>query len=196
MQRVLVTGFEPFGAHRVNPSEEVVRGLAGRAGITTAVLPVSYRRAEERLRVLLAGGTPRALLMLGVAAGPAIRLERLARNRDDAPACDVDGETRTGRPISAAARAEYASTLPLDAFAAKLRDAALPVAWSDDAGGFLCNHVFFRACEWLEERTQAIPRGLVHLPPPDALALDRQLAGVTACLDVLGASVAGQRSGR
>src|SRR5262245_256379 len=196
MQPLLVTGFEPFGAHRVNPSEEVVRALAGRAGITAAVLPVSYRRAEERLLVLLAAGPPRALLMLGVAAGPALRLERVARNRDDALACDVDGETRAGRPISPAAPADYASTLPLDAFAEALADAALPVTWSDDAGGFLCNHIFFRACEWLEERTLGIPRGLVHLPPPDALALDRQLAAVASCLDVLGARVPAQRSGR
>lgn len=44
------TGFAPFGTHRVNPSQQVVRALAGRPGLAAAVVPVSYRRAEARLR--------------------------------------------------------------------------------------------------------------------------------------------------
>ena len=185
MQPLLVTGFGPFGEHRVNPSAEVVRALAGRAGQASAVLPVSYRRAEAELGALLARTRPRALLMLGLAPGDAIRLERVARNRDEAAACDVDGEARAGRPISCGAPARYESTLPLEAFAAALERASLPVAWSSDAGGFLCNHVFYRACEWLERDGLAIPRGFVHLPPLDALPLERQLEAVGACLDVL-----------
>jgi pyroglutamyl-peptidase len=61
------------------------------------------------------------------------------------------------------------------------------VAWSDDAGGFLCNHVFYRAREWLERRGLLVPCGFVHLPPLAALALERQVDAVAACLDVLGA---------
>ena len=30
---LLVTGFEPFGAHRENPSEQVARALASRPGV-------------------------------------------------------------------------------------------------------------------------------------------------------------------
>ena len=188
MQPLLVTGFEPFGAHRVNPSERVVRALSGRAGLVAAVLPVSYRRAEERLRALLEATEPRALLMLGLAAGSAIRLEHVARNLDEAGDCDEDGEARAGRPISVSAPAGYESTLPLEAFAAALARVSLPVDWSRDAGGFLCNHVFYRAREWVEQRGLGIPCGFVHLPPLEALALERQIEGVGACLAVLATS--------
>jgi pyroglutamyl-peptidase len=186
MREILVTGFEPFRGERVNPSEEVVRALAGRPGLRSAVLPVSYRRAEAALSALLEAAPPRALLLLGLAAGDAIRLERVALNCDASEGPDEDGEARAAAPIAAFGPADYASTLPLAAFAEKLTGLALPVAWSDDAGGFLCNHVFYRAREWLERRGLFVPCGFVHLPPLEALALERQLEGVAACLELLG----------
>jgi pyroglutamyl-peptidase len=195
MQPILVTGFEPFGAHRTNPSEQVVRTLTARPGLVGAVLPVSYRRAEARLDALLEAMQPSALLLLGLAAGGVIRLERVARNLDQAEACDEDGELRCGRAVSDCGPPEHASTLPLEGFAAALARLSLPVAWSSDAGGFLCNHVFYRAREWLERRRLAIPCGFVHLPPLDALALERQLEGVAACLDVLAGCARSPRSG-
>ena len=186
MQPVLVTGFEPFRGERVNPSEQVVRALAGRPELITAVLPVSYRRAAEQLSLLLEAHRPRALLLLGLAAGSAIRLERAARNCDASEGPDEDGEARAATPIAALGPADYASTLPLAAFAARLAGLALPVVWSDDAGGFLCNHVFYRARAWAAEQSGlTIPCGFVHLPPFEALALEHQVEGVAACLDAL-----------
>jgi pyroglutamyl-peptidase len=196
MQPLLVTGFEPFGSHRANPSEQVVRAVAGRPGRVVEVLPVSYQRAGARLGALLEETRPSALLLLGLAAGSEIRLERTARNLDEAEAGDEDAELRCGQPLSASGPPGYASTLPLEAFAAALARLSLPVAWSDDAGGFLCNHVFYRAREWIERRGLSTPCGFLHLPPLEALALERQVAGVAACLDVLETSARRQRPGR
>jgi pyroglutamyl-peptidase len=120
MQPILVTGFEPFGAHRTNPSEQVVRALAARPGLVGAVLPVSYRRGEARLGALLEATQPCALLLLGLAAGSVIRLERVASNLDQAEVCDEDGELRCGRAVSERGPPEHASTLPLEGFAAAL----------------------------------------------------------------------------
>ncbi|MEN8184635.1 MAG: pyrrolidone-carboxylate peptidase, partial [Myxococcota bacterium] len=58
-------------------------------------------------------------------------------------------------------------------------------AWSDDAGGFLCNHVFYRARDWVEHAGLAIPCGFVHLPPLEALPLARQREAVDVCLELL-----------
>ncbi len=186
MGPLLVTGFERFDVHRLNPSEEVVKALPAGGDLRTSVLPVAFRRAAALLEALLEEARPRAVLMLGLHAGPEIRLERLARNRDDADACDEDGERRPAAAISAAGPVTYPSTLPLDAFARALTDAGLPWTWSDDAGGFLCNHVFYRAREWVERLGLAIPCGFVHLPPFDALPFERQVRAVTACVDRLG----------
>jgi pyroglutamyl-peptidase len=182
--RIAVTGFARFGAHAVNPSEEVVRSLAPGAELATLVLPVAYAGAEERLVRWLDALRPRALLLLGRHEGEAIRLERCARNRDDADGPDEAGERRCA-PIRPGGPDVHASTLPLDAFAAALAQRGLPFGWSDDAGGFLCNHVFYVARDWMERSGLALRCGFVHLPPPEALALERQREAVVACLDVL-----------
>jgi pyroglutamyl-peptidase len=183
-QRIGVAGFAPFGAHAVNPSEQVVRALRG-DGLVTTVLPVSYRRAEAELLAWLDAARPSALLLLGLAVGEGLRLERVALNLDDAAAPDVDGEQRSGAPIRPGGAVGHWSTLPLDAFAGALASRALPFAWSRDAGGFLCNHVFYLAREWVEESGREIPCGFVHLPPLEALPLARQLEGVAACVELL-----------
>jgi pyroglutamyl-peptidase len=183
--RITVAGFARFGAHAVNPAEEVVRGLAAReAELATAVLPVSYRRAEAGLAALLAS-SPAALLLLGRHEGEVIRLERVALNLDDAAAADEDGETRAGAPIRPSGPVGHWSSLPLAAFAAALERRGLPFVWSRDAGGFLCNHVFWLAREWCERTGRAIPCGFVHLPPFEALPFERQLEGVGACVEAL-----------
>jgi pyroglutamyl-peptidase len=58
--RALLTGFEPFGGDKLNPSELVIRrfsevGTAELPGleIHTTVLPVSFKRAGTLLRDLL-----------------------------------------------------------------------------------------------------------------------------------------------
>jgi len=186
-KRIAVVGFAPFGAHAVNPSAEVVRALAGDAGLVTTVLPVAWRRAEEALLVWLDSARPAALLLLGRCDGDAIRLERVALNLDDAPSADDEGERRSGVPIRPEGPVGHWSTLPLEAFARALASRALPHAWSHDAGGFLCNHVFFVAREWVEARRPGMPCGFVHLPPPEALSLERQVEGVRACLALLSA---------
>jgi pyroglutamyl-peptidase len=185
MTSLLITGFERFGAHRLNPSEAVVRELARDAELRTAVLPVAFRRAASRLRQLLQGATPRAVVMLGVHDGSEIRLERVARNRDEADAPDEDGEARTNQTIAASGAASFPSTLPLDDFARELSRRSIPWVWSEDAGGFLCNHVFYRARAWVEEAGLQVPCGFIHLPPLEALPIERQLEAVTTCLELL-----------
>jgi pyroglutamyl-peptidase len=186
-KRIAVAGFAPFGAHAENPSERVVRALAGEPGLATAVLPVAYRRAESQLVATLESVRPDALLLLGRHEGEAIRLERVALNLNDAASPDEDGERRNGTPILPAGPVGHWSTLPLEAFAAALASRALPVVWSRDAGGFLCNHVFYVARHWVEQSGRRIPCGLVHLPPLEALALERQVEGVRTCLALLSA---------
>jgi pyroglutamyl-peptidase len=184
--RIAVTGFARFGAHAANPAEELVRALAARDGeLATAVLPVSYRRAEAGLAALLASANPAALLLLGRHEGDAIRLERVALNLDDAAAADEDGERRAGAQIRPGGPVGHWSSLPLEGFADALERRGLPFVWSRDAGGFLCNHVFWLARDWCERTGRAIPCGFLHLPPFEALPFERQLDGLSACVGVL-----------
>jgi hypothetical protein len=54
--KVIVTGFEPFGGERVNPSMEAVRRLPARVGrlqVATRILPTVFGLAWARLAAAL-----------------------------------------------------------------------------------------------------------------------------------------------
>lgn len=163
----LVTGFEPFGGSRVNCSELVVTALAalGEPGVTAAVLPTSYHRAEARVGVLLHAYRPRTVLMLGLAEGETrIRLEQVALNLDDCVSPDNDGEVRLRRRIVQEAPVGYWNSLQLNRMAYAARDLSEDVVFSRDAGGYVCNHVFFIVAHLVATEFPGTRCGLVHLP--------------------------------
>lgn len=178
--RILVCGFEPFGGRAGNPSADIALALAEEAGVQGAILPVSYSRAGEMLVSLLQSPL-RALLLLGMWPGGSIKLERRAINLDDSPQADAEGEIRQGEPIAPAGPESYLSTLPLETFEQALLAADLPVAWSDDAGGYVCNHVFYTAARQFAD--SGVSCGLVHVPA--TLDTAAQVGGFKACLACL-----------
>jgi pyroglutamyl-peptidase len=193
--RVLLTGFEPFGDVRVNPSQMIVgQIMASRrfTGLTGAVLPVKYAAAAEQMRLLIGRHRPQAVVCLGVAQGrDAINLERFALNVDDAPIADNDGVLKQGEPITPDGPLAYVSTLPLAAMLDALRARHIPAVISNHAGAYLCNHVFYVARHLTEGR--GIPCGFIHVPPlageasPQAggLPLQTMVEAVAICLALL-----------
>lgn len=173
MTQVLVTGFEPFGGSAVNPSQQLVEALDG--DVAKALLPVSYARAAAELRRAVRGAEPDVVICFGQADGrTGISIERFAHNLDEATTTDNEAAPGSGAAIDAVGPVAYPSTLPVDAIVAALRAEGIPAAPSRDAGGFLCNHVFYVLMQLLEEeRPQAIG-GFVHVPllPEQVLELD------------------------
>jgi pyroglutamyl-peptidase len=174
VKRVLVTGFEPFGDAGVNPSQELVEALAadppGGIELATAVLPVVWARAGDELVRALEREQPELVVCFGQADGRAqMAVERFALNFDDG--CDEDGETRRAE-IAADGPVAYRSSLPVDAVVEALRAAGIPAAASRDAGGFLCNHVFYVLLNALAEQPE-VRGGFVHVPLLPEQALDR-----------------------
>jgi len=71
---VLVTGFEPFGDERENPSAwaaELAAAELAKAGFDaySAVLPVSFKRCGEELARLLEQLKPSVAVALGLSGG-------------------------------------------------------------------------------------------------------------------------------
>jgi len=167
--RVLATGFEPFGGSPVNPSQQLVEALDGE--VATALLPVSYARTAEALRRAVGEAEPDVVICFGQADGrTGISIERFAHNLDEATTTDNDAAPGSGRQIDPGGPAAYPSTLPVDDLVAALRAEGIPASPSRDAGGFLCNHVFYVLMGLLRERPQVIG-GFVHVPllPEQAL---------------------------
>src|SRR5688572_24033087 len=87
---ILLTGFEPFDGHEVNPSQAIVEALAQRsaglrrAQLVTEILPCEFRAAGERIVTLIRELRPEAVVSVGLAASAsAIRLERHGLNLND-----------------------------------------------------------------------------------------------------------------
>ena len=115
---ILLTGFEPFGAHETNPSQELAKLLdgrrVGRCAIAGAVLPVHHAEASRHVAALLGELQPVAVVHLGLAEGRArLGLERVALNVMDYRIADNAGYRAEGEPCVAGGPAAYFSTLPL-----------------------------------------------------------------------------------
>jgi pyroglutamyl-peptidase len=166
---ILVTGFEPFTPFKVNPTEELARGVDGmRVGgalVRGAVLPVHHAEAAARVRELLQATRPDAVLHLGLAGGRArLALERVAVNVMDYAVPDNAGCQKIDEPCVASGPAAYFATLPLRAILARLTDAGIPAYISDTAGTYLCNQTLYATLHAVAG-TAAPPRvGFLHVP--------------------------------
>lgn len=165
---ILVTGFEPFGGEAVNSSWEAARKLDGwRVGEFAAVarlLPCAYDASVKKLIEAIEALRPEAVLMAGQAARRGVVcVERFARNLDDAAAPDNLGMVRTAAVICAVAERLEAAT-PVEAIADAIREAGIPARVSRSAGGFVCNHLYFGALQYLRDKRSATPAVFVHLP--------------------------------
>jgi pyroglutamyl-peptidase len=172
--RVLATGFEPFGGQDVNASQKLVEALAAEPPeeheLATALLPVVWNCAADELASALERERPELVVCFGQADGRAqVEVERFALNFDDGS--DEEGETRRAE-IDAGGPVAYRSALPVDAVVDALRAEGIPAAASRDAGGFLCNHVFYVLMRTLAERS-GVRGGFVHVPLLPEQALER-----------------------
>jgi len=199
--KILLTGFEPFGEVRVNPSEQIVRRIAALArsrgddDLVTEVLPTEFAAAEKRIRQLIRKLRPAAVLCLGVAPQrDKISLERVALNLDDDSLPDNAGRRRAGRRIVPHGPAAYWSTLPLERIRKQLERQKIPVIYSNHAGTYLCNHVFYVARHEIERLGNRARCGFIHVPPARkrskgtkqrGIPLRTMVEAVECCLKVL-----------
>jgi pyroglutamyl-peptidase len=191
MRTLLITGFGPFLDVAVNPSWEAIKDLdgavIGSTRVKVAQLVVAYAGAPQQLQAAIDAAAPDLVLCLGVAGDAALRLESTARNADTAAAPDAAGEVRAGRAIREGGAATLPTRLPLDVLRRTLVAEGYEVMDSDDAGGYLCNHVFY---ELLVRRPTGVA-GFVHVPPTSErwplARLQRAVRRIVAILDADGA---------
>jgi len=166
---ILLTGFEPFGGHAANPSEEVAKALDGRAVggvvVRSAVLPVDHAAAGPRAARLVDELDPRAIVHLGLAGGRArIALERVALNVMDFDTPDNTGYRACNEPCVPGGPPAYFATLPLAAMLEALVGDGVPAYVSNTAGTYLCNQTLYGTLHRLAERGHPARAGFIHLP--------------------------------
>ncbi len=145
------------------------------AGVTLVgrVLDVSFERAGEQLAsALTAGpeGRPEFVLHLGVAVGSErVRIEEQAVNTRISPSGDVDGACFEATAIDDALQPSHVrcSAVAAGPIVDRLNDRGLPARRSTDAGRYVCNCLYFRSLQMLED--QGVPCLFCHLPEPAAV---------------------------
>jgi pyroglutamyl-peptidase len=195
---ILLTGFEPFGGERVNPSAQVAEKLDGQrfgSHIVRALrLPVDCKQASAAIVKAISEINPAVVVSLGQAAGRhGLSLERVALNlADHRPVPDVDASLN-GVPVIAGGPDAYLSRLPLKAMLEVLRNRGVPAAISLSAGVYVCNAVMYATLHTLRRRRN-IPAGFIHLPYESAqavrravpsLSLDLMAGGIGTVLEVI-----------
>ncbi len=170
--RILVTGFTTFLDFKKNPTEELAKTLAAtperfpKAELKTLVLPVDYAPSENIFLSAFQEFKPQGVIFFGLNYKiDNLDLERLAVNIDDTPKPDNQGVIRQGQHITPEGPAAYWSTLPLDKMYEALEEAKIPVAHSNHAGAYLCNHLFYFGRHLVETEGLDIPVGFIHVPP-------------------------------
>ncbi|MDK9698137.1 MAG: pyroglutamyl-peptidase I [Siculibacillus sp.] len=171
--RLLLTGFGPFPGAPRNPTAEVVHRLAetGRGErlgveIRTHVFATTWAALDD-LPGLIAEVRPHLVLHLGLKRrATAIAVESCARNRANVAAVDAEGCHPPATMLDPDGPPRLAAGLPIARMVARIAGTGSPVEWSDDAGRYLCNALFWRSLRLAAGR----PTGFLHLPPTRELA--------------------------
>ena len=177
---IVVTGFEAFGGHPSNPSEEIAKALDGRViggqTVHAAILPVHHTDAARAAARLLAEHDPVAVLHVGLAAGRArLALERVALNVMDYECPDNAGYQARGEACVAGGPAAYLSTLPLSSILEALRREGIPAYLSNTAGTYLCNQTLYSTLHAIASEGRRTRAGFMHVPLSPAMVADSGL---------------------
>ena len=195
--RVLLTGFEPFGGESVNPALEAVRILDGRelAGtgfhVVTLQVPTVFGKSLQVLREAVTRVQPSVVVCVGQAGGRSqITPERVAINVDDGRIPDNEGQQPLDTAIVATGPAAYFSGLPIKRIVAALREAGIPAAVSNSAGTYVCNHLFYGLMHLINTEYPQVRGGFVHIPFLPQQVVDRNEPSLSLDLIVRGLELA------
>lgn len=171
--KVLISGFEPFGANAVNPTERLMKDVislprdyevSGLKDLQAVVLPVTFKEAFEKLASEIADFGPDTVVAFGLAAGrsDAIEIERIAMNCIDCEIPDNDGRILRDEKILPNGENALFSTLPMREMIADLEKAGVRARISNTAGAYVCNFLFYRLQSLMKETGRR--SGFVHVP--------------------------------
>ena len=167
MKTILLTGFEPFGGEKVNPSLEAVKQLDGELVgdvlIKGVGLPVSWGKAGPILTEAIDTIKPLAVISVGQAGSRAkMAVERVGVNICFGP--DNDQVTRDGEPIVEGAPDGYFCSLPVVELAKAMNAAGIPSYVSNTAGTYLCNYVTYLLEHHVRSNGLNTKTCFIHIP--------------------------------
>lgn len=166
--KILITGFDPFGGEKVNPSYEAVKLLPDKINGATIIkrqIPTVFRKSIEEIEKLIEEANPNIVISVGQAGGRAeVNIERVAINIDDARIKDNEGNQPIDEVIFEDGENAYFSNLPIKAMVEKIKEGGIPACISNSAGTFVCNHIMYGLLYLIDKKYPHIKGGFIHVP--------------------------------
>lgn len=165
--KIIVTGFDPFGGEKINPSIECVKALPEVEGVELIrlELPTVFKESAKRLNEVINEVKPDVVLSVGQAGGrPGITMERIAINVDDARIPDNISQQPIDEAIQTEGAAAYFSTLPIKRIVKAIREAGISAEVSNSTGTFVCNHIMYQALFAATKDDKPFKAGFMHIP--------------------------------
>jgi pyroglutamyl-peptidase len=188
MRRVLVTGFEPFNEHAVNPSQTIAERLSGSivgdVNVVGLTLPVEWGKDTELMFSAISDVDPVAIISLGLdATAQGLKVEMFAINHR------IVAEDQTLEPIVPDGPAAYFATVDVDRVGKAMgKQACVPVIRHGYAGSYLCNHIFYQTLHHTHLQRSRTKVGFIHIPFADD-AVNTDLGRLTLPIDRMIAAV-------
>jgi len=184
MNRVLVTGFGPYGKEKTNPTWEVAKLLDGKTikdhKIRGVRFKVSAKEISRKLPKLIDSLQPKLVLSLGLAPGRTdITVERVAINVADFSIPDASGRKPVDAPIDPTGPAAYFATIPVKKVVRALLSEGIPASVSNTAGTYLCNFIMYTSLNHLAGNALNARAGFIHVPNLPGQAAEKYLANKT-----------------
>ena len=164
-RKVLVSGFEPFGKHLENIStivaESMDKTLIRNYEVEAQILTVDESGSLAIAQRLERGERFSCILLMGLAENAEVpRIEILARDTLDFKIADNSGRQPPLQNITGMGDLNTSS----NAKQWPCNSLHLQPIISTDAGGFLCNELYYRTLQAIDDATPCI---FLHLPPAE-----------------------------
>ncbi len=165
---VLMSGFEPFGGYATNPSYDALlpvhEQLILDLDIRIIEIPVTWESGWSSLLEKIDDLNADVVIGTGMAGSDAMRFETIARN--EASGTDNDDVTMSGDPVVEGGPATIPVELPVSQMSDAMDNSGFDIMISDNAGDFLCNHVFYNLMYHVNNSDDPpVAAGFIHVPP-------------------------------
>lgn len=171
MSHLLLTGFEPFGGHKVNPSQIIAEELDSETisniSIIGKTISLRYRDINNTIIQFIKEINSTIIINMGQAPERSISFERVAINLADTNGSYNCGSKPQEEQLEEDGPAAYFSTLPLKQLVQYLHQNNISSAISNSAGTFGCNQLFYQTMHFLAKSSHKMRKtiaGFIHLP--------------------------------
>jgi len=168
-EKILITGFVPFGNQNINPSEILLDRLEKKPQLSSVcdflLLPVDYDQAAQTLCAKLKSQKWRGWIGFGQAGGrDKISLERVALNWKERDFNQANIRPWTPGPLLEGAQKAFINPMDLAKILAGLKKSKIPSEISFTAGTYICNCVYFFANQTFQDLNSKAFSLFVHVP--------------------------------